>query len=249
MRSTGLVAPGGSGWPGAMPTDSDTCGATIVPAPIEMCSSPKHVAGREGEQRARRRSGAKRRAEPVVRARSAPAHRSQYQSAVGDGGRQVSGIARRQVTAEWLVDGAVHATSRVTPMDGRQRISSGSPYEPTVGYSRAVRVGDRVVAAGTAPQWPDGTVDPDAGAQARRCFEIIGAALEDGRRVVRRRRAHPRVPRRRGRLRRRSPRCTARCSATSVRPTPRSSWPRCSNPRVDGGDRGGGRRRHRSAAR
>ena len=55
----------------------------------------------------------------------------------------------------------------------------GRPYELTVGYSRAVRVGDRVVVAGTAPQWPDGTVDPDPAAQARRCFEIIGQALED----------------------------------------------------------------------
>ena len=48
-----------------------------------------------------------------------------------------------------------------------------------MGYSRGVRVGDRVVLAGTAPQWPDGTVDPDVGAQARRCFEIIGAALAE----------------------------------------------------------------------
>jgi enamine deaminase RidA (YjgF/YER057c/UK114 family) len=60
----------------------------------------------------------------------------------------------------------------------RQRVSSGSPYEPVVGFSRAVRVGDRVVVAGTAPQWPDGHVDPDPGVQARRCFDIIGAALE-----------------------------------------------------------------------
>jgi enamine deaminase RidA (YjgF/YER057c/UK114 family) len=64
-------------------------------------------------------------------------------------------------------------------MDGRQLISSGSPYELTVGYSRAVRVADRVVVAGTAPQWPDGTVDPDPAVQARRCFEIIGQALDD----------------------------------------------------------------------
>ena len=64
-------------------------------------------------------------------------------------------------------------------MDGRRLISSGSPFEPVVGYSRAVRVGDRVVLSGTAPQWPDGTVDPDVGAQARRCFDIIGAALEE----------------------------------------------------------------------
>ncbi len=47
-----------------------------------------------------------------------------------------------------------------------------------VGYSRAVRVDGRVVVAGTAPQWPDQTVDPDPEVQARRCLEIIGAALE-----------------------------------------------------------------------
>lgn len=63
-------------------------------------------------------------------------------------------------------------------MEGRQRISSGSPWELVVGYSRAVRVNERVVVAGTAPQWPDGTVDPDPAAQARRCFAIIGDALE-----------------------------------------------------------------------
>ncbi|MSO87563.1 MAG: RidA family protein [Acidimicrobiia bacterium] len=64
-------------------------------------------------------------------------------------------------------------------MSDRQRISSGSPYEQTVGYSRALRVGDQVMVSGTAPQWPDGNVDPDPGAQARRCFEIIGGALEE----------------------------------------------------------------------
>ena len=63
-------------------------------------------------------------------------------------------------------------------MEDRQRVSSGSPWELTVGYSRAVRVGDRVFVAGTAPKWEDGDVDPDAGAQARRCLEIISEALE-----------------------------------------------------------------------
>jgi enamine deaminase RidA (YjgF/YER057c/UK114 family) len=42
-----------------------------------------------------------------------------------------------------------------------------------------VRVGDRVIVSGTAPIWPDGTVDPDAYVQAKRCFEIIGTALAD----------------------------------------------------------------------
>jgi enamine deaminase RidA (YjgF/YER057c/UK114 family) len=62
-------------------------------------------------------------------------------------------------------------------MPGRTRISSGSPYEPVIGFSRAVRVGDRVVVAGTAPVWPDGSCDPDPAAQTRRCLEIIVAAL------------------------------------------------------------------------
>jgi enamine deaminase RidA (YjgF/YER057c/UK114 family) len=61
----------------------------------------------------------------------------------------------------------------------RQRVSSGSPYEGQAGFSRAVRVGDRVVVAGTAPIWPDGEVDPSVTAQTRRCLEIIGSALEE----------------------------------------------------------------------
>ena len=42
-----------------------------------------------------------------------------------------------------------------------------------------MRVGDRVLVAGTAPIWPDGSVDPDPYVQARRCFAIITSALED----------------------------------------------------------------------
>lgn len=59
----------------------------------------------------------------------------------------------------------------------RQLIKSGSPFEATMGFSRAVRVGNLVAVSGTAPIWPDGTVDPDPSAQARRCLEIIEAAL------------------------------------------------------------------------
>jgi len=58
-------------------------------------------------------------------------------------------------------------------------ISSGSPFEPTVGFSRAVRIGDRVLVAGTAPIWPDGEVDPDPGIQASRCLEIMLEALAE----------------------------------------------------------------------
>jgi enamine deaminase RidA (YjgF/YER057c/UK114 family) len=62
---------------------------------------------------------------------------------------------------------------------GRLRIASGSPYEPLIGFSRAVRAGDRVLVAGTAPIWPDGSCDPDPQAQAARCLEIIVAALAE----------------------------------------------------------------------
>lgn len=61
----------------------------------------------------------------------------------------------------------------------RQRVKSGSPYEAAYGFCRAVRVGDRVIVAGTAPIWPDGSCDPDPAAQARRCLDIIIAALAE----------------------------------------------------------------------
>ena len=61
----------------------------------------------------------------------------------------------------------------------RRRVTSGSPYEPLIGFSRALRVGNRVLVAGTAPVWPDGDVDPDVSVQARRCLEIVGEALTE----------------------------------------------------------------------
>lgn len=64
-------------------------------------------------------------------------------------------------------------------MKERSLVSSGSPYEQPIGFSRAVRVGDRVLVSGTAPVWPDGSCDPDPETQARRCFEIIVKALRE----------------------------------------------------------------------
>jgi enamine deaminase RidA (YjgF/YER057c/UK114 family) len=62
----------------------------------------------------------------------------------------------------------------------RKLISSGSPYEPRVGISRAVRAGNIIAISGTAPLGADGhTIGVgDAAAQARRCLEIIAGALE-----------------------------------------------------------------------
>ncbi len=65
--------------------------------------------------------------------------------------------------------------------DSRQRVSSGSPYESIIGISRAVRAGNFVCVAGTAPLDAAGRTGApgDAGAQARRCFEIVARALEE----------------------------------------------------------------------
>jgi enamine deaminase RidA (YjgF/YER057c/UK114 family) len=61
----------------------------------------------------------------------------------------------------------------------RRLVSSGSPYEPTIGFSRAVRDGRHVFVAGTCAVMPDGAEPPpDAYGQAKRCLEIIVAALE-----------------------------------------------------------------------
>lgn len=62
----------------------------------------------------------------------------------------------------------------------RQLISSGSPFEPRIGFSRAVRVGQMVSVSGTAPIGPDGKTAGlgDPAAQARRCLEIIRDALQ-----------------------------------------------------------------------
>ena len=58
----------------------------------------------------------------------------------------------------------------------RRRVSSGSPFEPTIGFSRAIRVGDRVLVSGTGPVGAD---DADPAGQMRRCLEIVEHALDE----------------------------------------------------------------------
>ena len=63
----------------------------------------------------------------------------------------------------------------------RTLISSGSPYEKPIGFSRAVRVGNMISVAGTGPMTADGrTACPgDVYGQVKRCLEIIRKAIED----------------------------------------------------------------------
>jgi enamine deaminase RidA (YjgF/YER057c/UK114 family) len=62
----------------------------------------------------------------------------------------------------------------------RQSTRSASPFEKTFGFSRALRLGNRILVSGTAPVEPDGSSTPgDAATQARRCFTIILKAVEE----------------------------------------------------------------------
>jgi enamine deaminase RidA (YjgF/YER057c/UK114 family) len=63
----------------------------------------------------------------------------------------------------------------------RRNVSSGSPFEPRIGFSRAVRIGRILAISGTAPILPDGTVATPGNVygQTKRCLEIIAKAIAD----------------------------------------------------------------------
>ena len=66
----------------------------------------------------------------------------------------------------------------VTDRAGRRCASSGSKWEPIMGYSRAVRSGNVIAVTGTVGINADGTYSPSMEAQARRSLAIIRAAIE-----------------------------------------------------------------------
>jgi enamine deaminase RidA (YjgF/YER057c/UK114 family) len=66
----------------------------------------------------------------------------------------------------------------VTETGGRRRASSGSAWEPKVGYSRAVRVGSTIAVTGTVGINADGTFPPSIAEQTRRALVIVRAAVE-----------------------------------------------------------------------
>jgi enamine deaminase RidA (YjgF/YER057c/UK114 family) len=66
----------------------------------------------------------------------------------------------------------------VTERDGRRYASTGSAWEPVIGYSRAVRAGDSIFVTGTVGVEADGRFAPTMKAQARRSLAIVVAAIE-----------------------------------------------------------------------
>jgi enamine deaminase RidA (YjgF/YER057c/UK114 family) len=71
-----------------------------------------------------------------------------------------------------------HVKLTLTERNGRKCVSTGSPWEATVGYSRAVREGDFIFVTGTVGIEPDGRYGATVKAQARRALEIIVASIE-----------------------------------------------------------------------
>jgi enamine deaminase RidA (YjgF/YER057c/UK114 family) len=72
--------------------------------------------------------------------------------------------------------GDIHIT--VAERAGRQTASSGSKWEPVMGYSRAVRSGNFIAVTGTVGINADGAYSPSLADQTRRSLAIIAAAIE-----------------------------------------------------------------------
>ena len=66
----------------------------------------------------------------------------------------------------------------VREANGRRYASTGSKWEPIIGYSRAVRTGNVITVTGTVGVNADGSYPTGVGAQARRSLEIVQAAVE-----------------------------------------------------------------------
>jgi enamine deaminase RidA (YjgF/YER057c/UK114 family) len=81
-------------------------------------------------------------------------------------------------TIEWEAGVSAEVKVSVTTIGNRKRASTGSAWEPKVGYSRAVRVGNQIAVTGTVGIEADGSFGPTLEAQSRRALTIIRAAIE-----------------------------------------------------------------------
>jgi enamine deaminase RidA (YjgF/YER057c/UK114 family) len=69
-------------------------------------------------------------------------------------------------------------TYTVADRNNAKTVSTGSAWEPKMGYSRAVRKGNMIFVTGTVGINADKTYTPDVGAQAKRSLDIIKGAIE-----------------------------------------------------------------------
>jgi enamine deaminase RidA (YjgF/YER057c/UK114 family) len=94
----------------------------------------------------------------------------------GTGARRVLPCACRRRAQQPATGDEVMSSSK-----SRMKVSSGSPMEPVIGFSRAVRVGNIIAVSGTAPiKVGGGVATPgDLNGQTTRCLEIIQKAIED----------------------------------------------------------------------
>jgi hypothetical protein len=93
--------------------------------------------------------------------------------------KDVDGALAALAAAGHDVPGHAAAPARDAAAPVRHRVSSGSPFEPRIGFSRALRAGRRVLVSGTGPVMPDGSCPETTLDQARRCWEIVLRALAE----------------------------------------------------------------------
>ena len=109
-----------------------------------------------------------------------PEHAQKWQQPIQQYNRLLQ--SHPQLKTVWLPigDGIALSVKKIAATPPRQTISSGSPWEKSIGFSRAVRVGNIIAVSGTAPIAADGsTAYPgDVYRQSRHCIEIIRAAIE-----------------------------------------------------------------------
>src|SRR5438477_888881 len=171
------VAPAGRGR-APSPQPEDAAGRRRRRPPVQLDACPRSR-GRGSRHSQCRRASEWQRGRRVIRPADGAPQDSRGQHLRHRRSRAAEGPSQRAAHRRRRPLRAARAAAIPKTLNHRQRVSSGNPFENSFGYCRAIRIGDRVMVSGTAPVWPDGSVQSDAYVQAKRCFEIIGKALAE----------------------------------------------------------------------